>query len=55
MDDAPPRLYIVTVMEDEDGMVQLNYDGLEPQHALWLLASASRMLLEDYWSTDEDD
>lgn len=55
MDEETPQLYILTVLEDDEGMVHLNYDGLEAQHALWLLESAKHILLDNYWSEEVED
>lgn len=55
MEDDAPELRLVTVLEDDDGMVHVNHEGIDEMHALWLLESAKHILLASYWDNHDED
>lgn len=48
-------LRVVTVTEDEHGIVQINHAGMDEARALWLLESAKHLILNGYWFSDDED
>lgn len=49
------KLRIVTITEDESGVIAINHAGMSEMRALWLLESARHMILTDYWGGNDQD
>lgn len=49
------KLRVLTITEDEYGIIAINHAGMSEMRALWLLDSAKHLILTGYWGADDDD
>lgn len=49
------NLRVLTITEDDEGIVAINHHGMNEARALWLLESAKYMILSGYWDHHDDD